>query len=512
MPTIITADTDRDRIKNLVPAGNAEAIQTVLDDGTFKRKLYKVAEVDEASHEIVFTVTSDTLDRDSERVLPKSLEKDFGYYKENPVVLFHHDHSIPAVAQMVDHKITDKQVVMRDKFAVDVDYPLAKVLWELYSKGYMRMTSIGFIPIEWTEDEEMMLEGQKGMTFTRIEMIEHSLVNVGANRYALSVSELPAKIRNDSILKTTYESLVESKPITEKSQGTLVTAPTVYIPQGEDGGNPIHITFQVPDGKETHENMALSTKNRCPTCEAKAAASKVASETKGTNLATVLNAAIGDGDDRADTIAMMATAAGIEADTVNQILDGEIDCPPMERLEKFADTLDISVDTLTEAGMQDGCTYEDAMDEEDGMDDDDKAFSASAKSESQAKTKFYGMLSGMFPESYEERQQAIHADLMDYLEYSLEDIEKYEYVEAYPIATYADHVIVYCHNTENLYKAIYTMKDGEVEFTDLKQIKLNYEEIPMDMKDLADKFIDADETSDEASDEESDDDDTDIED
>ena len=218
MPTIITADTDRDRIKNLVPAGNAEAIQTVLDDGTFKRKLYKVAEVDEASHEIVFTVTSDTLDRDSERVLPKSLEKDFGYYKENPVVLFHHDHSIPAVAKMVDHKITDTQVVMRDQFAVDIDYPLAKVLWELYSKGYMRMTSIGFIPIEWTEDEEMMLEGQKGMTFTRIEMIEHSLVNVGANRYALRVSELPAKIRNDSILKTTYESLVESKPITDQSQ------------------------------------------------------------------------------------------------------------------------------------------------------------------------------------------------------------------------------------------------------------------------------------------------------
>ena len=348
------------------------------------------------------------------------------------------------------------------------------------------------------------------------------------------VSELPAKIRNDSILKTTYESLVESKPITEKSQGTLATAPTVYIPQGEDGGNPIHITFQVPDGKETHENMAINT--RCPTCEAKISAAKivatraikseVASETKGTNLATVLNAAIGDGDDRADTIEMMATAAGIEADTVNQILDGEIDCPPMDRLEKFADTLDISVDTLTEAAMQDGCTYEDAMDEEDGMhDDDDKAFSASAKSESQAKTKFYGMLSGMFPESYEERQQAIHADLMDYLEYSLEDIEKYEYVEAYPIATYADHVIVYCHNTENLYKAIYTMKDGEVEFTDLKQIKLNYEEMPMDAKVLS---AEMDENAiaigenaigetvyrrTEASDEESDDDDdTDIED
>ena len=505
MPTTITADTDRDRIKNLVPAGNAEAIQTALDDGTFKRKLYKVAEVDEASHEIVFTVTSDTLDRDSERVLPKSLEKDFIYYKENPVVLFHHDHSIPAVAQMVDHKITDTQVVMRDKFAVDIDYPLAKVLWELYSKGYMRMTSIGFIPIEWTEDEEMLLEGQKGMTFTRIEMIEHSLVNVGSNRHA--VSELPAKIRNDALLKTTYESLVESKPmIPEKSQGTLATAPTVYIPQGEDGSNPIHITFQVPDGKETHENMALSTKNRCPTCEAKAA-SKVASEIKGTNLATVLNAAIGDGDDRMDTIEMMATAAGIEADTVNQILDGDIDCPSMDRLEKFADTLNITVDTLSEAAMQDGCTYEDAMDEEDGMHDDDKAFAASAKSEVQAKNKFYDMLSGMFPDSFEDRQRAVYSDLMDYLEYSLEDIEKYEYVEAYPIATFADSVIVFCWNTQKLYKAVYAMTDGEVEFTDLKEVKLGYEEMPIDMKNLADKFIDADETSDEASDEESDDDD-----
>ena len=162
MPTTMT-HTDRDRIRSLVPAGDTDAIQTALTAGDFKRKLYKVAEVDEASSEIVFTVSSDTVDRDSERVLPKSIEKDFAYYKENPVVLFHHDHSIPAVAKMVEHKITNKEVIMRDRFAVDVDYPLAKVLWELYSKGYMRMTSIGFIPLEWTEDEDMLLGGSKGI-------------------------------------------------------------------------------------------------------------------------------------------------------------------------------------------------------------------------------------------------------------------------------------------------------------------------------------------------------------
>ena len=502
MPTTMT-HTDRDRIRSLVPAGDTDAIQTALTAGDFKRKLYKVAEVDEASSEIVFTVSSDTVDRDSERVLPKSIEKDFAYYKENPVVLFHHDHSIPAVAKMVEHKITNKEVIMRDRFAVDVDYPLAKVLWELYSKGYMRMTSIGFIPLEWTEDEDMLLDGQKGYTFTRIEMIEHSLVNVGSNRHA--VSELPAKIRNDALLKGAYESMVETKstPLTEKLQEIVGATETLHIPTHAEG-LPLNITFQLPEGKEALENMASQLpKHQCPTCQAKAAEDKgtggvagpigdVGVEGKGARLSAVLNDAIGDGDDRMEKIEMMASAAGIDEETVNQILDGDIDCPPMDRLEKFAEALSISVDTLTEAGMQDGCSYgdmeEDGMHGDDDMDDDmddDKAFEASDKAVFETKAKFYGMLTGMFPESYEERQRAIHEDLIAFLEHEIDAIDKYEYVEAYPIATFPDHVIVYCWNTDTIYKALYAMEAGEVEFTELKQIQLNYEEMPMDAKVLS---------------------------
>ena len=496
MPTTITP-TDRDRVKSVVASGKAEAIDAALTDGTLKRKLYKVAEVDEASSEIVFTVTSDTLDRDSERVLPKSLEKDFAYYEENPVVLFHHDHSIPAVAKMVDYTITEKAVVMRDQFAIDIDYPLAKVLWELYSKGYMRMTSIGFIPIEWTDDDDMMLDDQKGLTFTRVEIIEHSLVNVGANRHA--VSELPTKIRSDATLKSAYEEYVESNPKTVgkpdshifvPTNNTLASAPTLHLPH-HTGEQPINITLQMPELKEVSEPMALNIKQRCPTCEAKATADTP--QTKGENLAMLLNNAIGDGDDRADTIDMMATAAGIEASTVNQILDGEIDCPTMDRLEGFAEALSgVSLSSLIEAAESDGCNYD--M-ETDGMhDDDEKAVATSKTGQVQARTKFYGMLAGMFPESMEERQRAVHTDLQDYLEYMIEDIEKYEYVEAYPIATYPDHVIVYCWNTDKIYKATYTMDDNQVEFTDLKQIRLNYEEMEMDMKTLTEAPTETDDS------------------
>ena len=502
MPTTMT-HTDRDRIRSLVPAGDTDAIQTALTDGDFKRKLYKVAEVDEASSEIVFTVSSDTVDRDSERVLPKSIEKDFAYYKENPVVLFHHDHSIPAVAKMVEHKITNKEVIMRDRFAVDVDYPLAKVLWELYSKGYMRMTSIGFIPLEWTEDEEMLLDGQKGYTFTRIEMIEHSLVNVGSNRHA--VSELPAKIRNDALLKSAYESMVETKPLAEKSQETLAAVQTLQIPPQAEG-LPLNITFQIPEGKE--ENMATQLpKHQCPTCQAQVAgktgpvrnvgpptgaqgAIKDAPQTKGANLAAELNALIDGGDhDRDEMIQKMADECDMETDGIDAILDGSTQCPSKEVIEGLARGCGIKADKLFDAAMKDGCAY-DGMDTEEDMGgdsdmDDDKAFEASDKAVFEAKTKFYGMISGMFPESYEERQRAIHEDLIDFLEHELDAIDKYEYVEAYPIATFPDHVIVYCWNTDTIYKALYAMDAGEVEFTELKQIQLNYEEMPMDAKVLS---------------------------
>ena len=78
---------------------------------------------------------------------------------------------------------------------------------------------------------------------------------------------------------------------------------------------------------------------------------------RGDSLAARLNELIGD-DDRTGTIDRMASAAGIDSSTVNQILNGSINCPPMNRLEGFARTLSVSVDNLIEAAGRDGCNYE----------------------------------------------------------------------------------------------------------------------------------------------------------
>lgn len=83
----------------------------------------------------------------------------------------------------------------------------------------------------------------------------------------------------------------------------------------------------------------------------------------GANLARLLNERIEalESDDRlrSDIIAEMGQAAGIDAGTVNQILAGDIDCPPRGRLEGFAEVLGVSAGRLVSAAESDGCSYDD---------------------------------------------------------------------------------------------------------------------------------------------------------
>ena len=87
----------------------------------------------------------------------------------------------------------------------------------------------------------------------------------------------------------------------------------------------------------------------------------------GTRLASILNSEIdGQTDDstsRADVIARMARAASISSSTVNQILGADINCPPIDRLEGFAQVLGVSMSRLRSAAESDGCEYSDGNNE-----------------------------------------------------------------------------------------------------------------------------------------------------
>jgi HK97 family phage prohead protease len=86
-------------------------------------------------------------------------------------------------------------------------------------------------------------------------------------------------------------------------------------------------------------------------------------ETRGANLAAELDGLIEDlvDDDttKGEVLDDLGSAAGISGSTVSQILAGEIDCPPLNRLEGFANFLGVSVDRLVSAAEADGCDYGD---------------------------------------------------------------------------------------------------------------------------------------------------------
>ena len=88
----------------------------------------------------------------------------------------------------------------------------------------------------------------------------------------------------------------------------------------------------------------------------------------GENLGRLLDEAIErevtEDRTRQDVIEDMADEAGLSPSTVNQIIRGEINCPPLDRLEAFARVLDLTVDEMVAAAEKDGCDYGDDADGE----------------------------------------------------------------------------------------------------------------------------------------------------
>ncbi len=85
-------------------------------------------------------------------------------------------------------------------------------------------------------------------------------------------------------------------------------------------------------------------------------------EVRGEALAAELNRLVDaretDARPRSEIVAAMARAAGISVSTVNQIMNGSIICPPLNRLAGLARGLGTSAGRLRTAAERDGCDYD----------------------------------------------------------------------------------------------------------------------------------------------------------
>lgn len=83
-------------------------------------------------------------------------------------------------------------------------------------------------------------------------------------------------------------------------------------------------------------------------------------EQLGNLLDRAIDQAVDDGDyeNRTDAKEAAADEAGIAVSTLDSILAGDINCPPLKRLEGFASALPVSVDDQINAAENDGCEYD----------------------------------------------------------------------------------------------------------------------------------------------------------
>lgn len=99
---------------------------------------------------------------------------DLKNFKSNPVILWAHDHTIPAVGTAPDMRVSrtggEKRLVFTPQFHEATDE--AKAIKYMYDNGILNSFSVGFIPKEFDSTTD---------TYLKQELLEVSAVNVPAN-------------------------------------------------------------------------------------------------------------------------------------------------------------------------------------------------------------------------------------------------------------------------------------------------------------------------------------------
>ena len=153
------------------------------------RKQVAATPEDAGARRIKFSISTDAVDRDNDRVIQAGWQLD--NYCKNPVVLWGHDAQQLPVGKCVQIGIENDALCATVEFIqadIPVAGPMAEAVYQLCLKGFLSATSVGFQPIEWEFSDDPARGGDSyngGADFKRSELMEFSIVNVPANPEAL---------------------------------------------------------------------------------------------------------------------------------------------------------------------------------------------------------------------------------------------------------------------------------------------------------------------------------------
>jgi len=186
-----TAVASRDRIASEVQA--ASAALSRFGDALVTESVPYEAEPADEERSLVVTLSTADRDRHGDVLEPAGAELD--NYRRNPVVLFGHRHDLPAVGKVLWVRALPGRLVAKLAFART---RLGEELYSLYSRGYMKAWSVGFIPHEW----ERLPGKDSGVRVSKWELLEVSAVPVPANPEALSKAIEEGEVTEPLLVKS----------------------------------------------------------------------------------------------------------------------------------------------------------------------------------------------------------------------------------------------------------------------------------------------------------------------
>ncbi|MGD1042188.1 MAG: HK97 family phage prohead protease [Sedimentisphaerales bacterium] len=173
-----------------IQTGERDYVARLSTEGTEYRETPSlfVKAIDEAARQIEAVVSDASVDRDEEIILPSAFSEMLGEYLKNPVIISAHQNRLDTGHSSVIGQAL-KVWIAKDGLHVNIwfaETELGNEFWYLYKNKFQRAFSVGFIPLEWTDET---VNGARVRTFTKAELLEISCVPVPSNRNALSRSK-----------------------------------------------------------------------------------------------------------------------------------------------------------------------------------------------------------------------------------------------------------------------------------------------------------------------------------
>jgi HK97 family phage prohead protease len=178
----------------------------------------------ENSRLIEFIVSTGRVDRENDTIEPSGW--DLTDYKNNPVVLWVHDHWSLPVGNARSIYLDGDVLRSMCEFTPEDLNPFGYQVYRLYAGGYLHACSAGFMPVEYNYDETR----KYGINFKKQSMLEYSCVPVPANPDALAIAR--SKGLKTDLLKAWAERALDEHPTTDEARRQLEVLRNLSTPDG----------------------------------------------------------------------------------------------------------------------------------------------------------------------------------------------------------------------------------------------------------------------------------------